>query len=515
MERNDLIWETKGLHDRPRCVISPDSKILIGSIKGSKRLNLWNLMSGRIEAMFGSGTLKGISPKGNYIVTSSREHSRSIPGRYYKNFKIEVWDFKIRKKIFSFTEHTRSVRGIFFSHNESLLYSLSNKFCKVWNIPSGNLNYKINFDGTNNLIQNDSIIISPKWNYIASRSENGSIQILKNLINNDLITISPKLKYIASSEKGPIELWDFSNPSNLIAVLKEDNCKSKFLIFSNDEKYLYSWNDCRGDYHINIWNLESKQIVKKIKPAYSINLTPDKRFLIYAGGKTTLIIQDLNSNTIYKYKGMGSQINEDTLLSPDGNILIGIGGSSISGIPGFIKVWDFSKIRKMQEERDRENQIKNEKLRIEQEKLVKQVKRELDDKILYIKKLIQETQFSKATRELEYTKDKAKKYSLIEIYSWAKKNFEFCNSYIIKKNILDLGTKFARLQISEISEVCNIKDEQFIVKIVKEMIENKEIHAHYFSSSKAVAFNQQANMEEIDSLMATYKEWEEKGVEKK
>jgi len=36
-----------------------------------------------------------------------------------------------------------------------------------------------------------------------------------------------------------------------------------------------------------------------------------------------------------------------------------------------------------------------------------------------------------------------------------------------------------------------------------------------FESSKSVAFNQQANIDEIDKLMATYKEWEDKKVEKK
>ena len=41
------------------------------------------------------------------------------------------------------------------------------------------------------------------------------------------------------------------------------------------------------------------------------------------------------------------------------------------------------------------------------------------------------------------------------------------------------------------------------------MIENKEIHAHYFSSTKFVAFDQQANIEEIDELMTTYKKWED------
>jgi hypothetical protein len=41
------------------------------------------------------------------------------------------------------------------------------------------------------------------------------------------------------------------------------------------------------------------------------------------------------------------------------------------------------------------------------------------------------------------------------------------------------------------------------------MIENNEIFAEYFKSSKTVAFNKQANIKEIDSLMAIYQEWEE------
>lgn len=85
----------------------------------------------------------------------------------------------------------------------------------------------------------------------------------------------------------------------------------------------------------------------------------------------------------------------------------------------------------------------------------------------------------------------------------------------IKKLILELGIKFTRLEIREIGEKSNIDDENMIIDVVKDMIKNKEIYAEYFKSSKAIAFNQQANIDEIDKLMATYKEWEEKEVGKK
>ena len=47
------------------------------------------------------------------------------------------------------------------------------------------------------------------------------------------------------------------------------------------------------------------------------------------------------------------------------------------------------------------------------------------------------------------------------------------------------------------------------------MIDKKEIYAKYFESSKSVAFDQQANIDEIEKLMSTYKEWEEKDFGKK
>ncbi len=85
----------------------------------------------------------------------------------------------------------------------------------------------------------------------------------------------------------------------------------------------------------------------------------------------------------------------------------------------------------------------------------------------------------------------------------------------IKKTVLNLSTKFTRLEIREIAEKCNLDNEDLIIEVVRKMINNKEIYAEYFRSSNSILFNQQANIEEIDRLMATYKEWEEKGIGKK
>ena len=49
---------------------------------------------------------------------------------------------------------------------------------------------------------------------------------------------------------------------------------------------------------------------------------------------------------------------------------------------------------------------------------------------------------------------------------------------IMKRTILDLGTKFTRLEVKEISEICDI-DDGFIVDVIEKMIENQEVYAKY------------------------------------
>lgn len=84
---------------------------------------------------------------------------------------------------------------------------------------------------------------------------------------------------------------------------------------------------------------------------------------------------------------------------------------------------------------------------------------------------------------------------------------------LVKKTILKLGTMFDRLDIHEISEKCGI-DKSSIISVIKEMVNNKEIYAEYFKSTNSVAFNQRANIDEIDELMEKYKQWEEENIKK-
>lgn len=47
------------------------------------------------------------------------------------------------------------------------------------------------------------------------------------------------------------------------------------------------------------------------------------------------------------------------------------------------------------------------------------------------------------------------------------------------------------------------------------MIKNKEVSAEYFKNSKAIAFKQEIDVEEIDKLMKSFDDWEKEGKGKK
>lgn len=84
---------------------------------------------------------------------------------------------------------------------------------------------------------------------------------------------------------------------------------------------------------------------------------------------------------------------------------------------------------------------------------------------------------------------------------------------IVKRQIIEFGKKIARLKIKDISEKSNV-DTSSVFRTLNGMIKNQEIFALYLKSSKTVAFNQIANLENIDSLMKLYDDWEHQRLKK-
>jgi len=86
---------------------------------------------------------------------------------------------------------------------------------------------------------------------------------------------------------------------------------------------------------------------------------------------------------------------------------------------------------------------------------------------------------------------------------------------MIKSIILTLSTKYTRLLLSEIIEETKIRDKRLIRNTIQQMIQNEEVYGQYFSKSDSVVFDQQANIKEIDSLMAQFTKWESEQDKKK
>jgi hypothetical protein len=84
---------------------------------------------------------------------------------------------------------------------------------------------------------------------------------------------------------------------------------------------------------------------------------------------------------------------------------------------------------------------------------------------------------------------------------------------IVRKAVLNLGSKVVRLKIKEIAEFTKV-DTSTVLKTIRIMINNEQIYAEYFKSSKTVAINQLANLENIDKLMDLYHDWEKIKIKK-
>lgn len=143
-----------------------------------------------------------------------------------------------------------------------------------------------------------------------------------------------------------------------------------------------------------------------------------------------------------------------------------------------------------------------------------ELKKKIEKRIPLIENLIHEGHFKEIQDELEEIQYDANKYGFTGISIKIKQMEELEKKKVIKKTVIDLGIKFQRLQIMEIAEECGM-DADLIESVIQEMITNNEIYAKYFTSTKSVAFDQQANIDEIDALMEQYKKWEEEGISKK
>lgn len=171
----------------------------------------------------------------------------------------------------------------------------------------------------------------------------------------------------------------------------------------------------------------------------------------------------------------------------------------------------------------KELRLKNEKydmykfFREWQENVKKQVKKYPNDEFI---QLMANTDLTNIDIIMDYTKnyisknpnDKSALTVLDMLESFQKYALYFIPFLIqkkIKNTIIDLGIKhkYNRIHTAEIAEKCK-EPEDVIICIIREMIENEEIFGEFFSSTKSLLFNQQANIDNVDNIMKNIKQWE-------
>ena len=156
------------------------------------------------------------------------------------------------------------------------------------------------------------------------------------------------------------------------------------------------------------------------------------------------------------------------------------------------------KVREEKEKLKREQKEAKERLKQERQKM--KIENKLRERMSFIESLIKENNLKKALKELTDIKNIARSHELIDFIKEAEQKIIDCKKLEldtinrIKQTIINLGMKFSRLQLIDISEKSGIKDETLIEDIIKEMINKKEIRGEYFVSSKALALEVAAPM---------------------
>ncbi|MHA1195983.1 MAG: SBBP repeat-containing protein [Promethearchaeota archaeon] len=88
-------------------------------------------------------------------------------------------------------------------------------------------------------------------------------------------------------------------------------------------------------------------------------------------------------------------------------------------------------------------------------------------------------------------------------------NVEIRNDILkIIQCVLEMSQKYERIEILEIMEDSGVENEDLIIRVIREMINNGDTKADYFSSTKTIVFDQDIIIENIDELINIYQQWD-------
>jgi parallel beta-helix repeat protein len=379
---------------------------------------------------------------------------------------------------------------------------------------------------SNSNIVTENIAINNKYNDFVSYFQNNGF-FLYNSANNTLSSNT------ATNNGEGFSIWNSSN--NTLSSNTATNNREGFSLWNSSSGNILSKNAAINNegYGFSLMDSSNNTLSKNTseKTNYGICLTSSSNNILV---DNTALDNDYgialyNSNYnwisgnvlignlfgVYEVYCTGNVFENNHINNRFDTLIYIILSISLVGvlIGGTFGIFKYIKHRKnveviqkknLKKDMKREKKLKREVLkreRLEQRRVEKErMQRELQEKELekqrMMKELREKERLEKERLEQQRLEIKRKKISTI------------------KKIVLELGTKFGRVQVVEIAEECG-EDKDLIIKTVKDMIEGNEIHAKYFESSKSIAFDQQANIDELDKLMDQYKKWEEEEFEKR
>lgn len=152
---------------------------------------------------------------------------------------------------------------------------------------------------------------------------------------------------------------------------------------------------------------------------------------------------------------------------------------------------------------------------IRREEIKPEKKKIVEKKLNFIKELIEKDKTSKALKKLSILKQISIKYNLKALSKRIEEMINVCKIIKIKDFLLEKGIQYKIIKIGETMERTKIEKEEIVISTINSMIENEEIYAEFFKSTKSLKFDKNANIKEIDNLMEAYKKWENESISKK
>jgi len=293
----------------------PDGKHVL-TASNDQTVKLWDIASGKLLRSFVGHkswiTAMDITPDGKYVITGSRDK------------QMIMYDLSTGKAIKTFDsfekgkEHGISAIKIFPDGKTFLAGSANCNVVQRFDIATGQVLFtmkKMHNEGQSlNGILDISISQDGKTMATCARWNNDiklwDIEKQKNiatLVHSDLVfcvSLSHNGKFVASAGKDDaMRIWEVQTKKEVYNYPLKNSSAFR-LAFSNDDKLLIAGVGSGNNSNIYLWNVDSKELVKKIKQEKfecEIALSPDSKSVLIGSSDKIPALWDINTAEPIQY----------------------------------------------------------------------------------------------------------------------------------------------------------------------------------------------------------------------